>query len=70
MKARPDKPKSSRPESVWEVTGPHLLALPIGQVTLGQNKATGANVGLTPGSNQPDVLLHKPETQLLSQHSP
>lgn len=55
--------------AVWEVTGTHLLALSIGQVTLGQHEATGATVDLTPGANQPDVLLHQPETQMLRCHS-
>ena len=36
----------------------HLLTLPVGQVTLPQHEATGADVHLTPGTNQPHVLLH------------
>lgn len=39
------------------VAATHLLALPISQVTLGQHEAAGADVHLTPGTNQPDVLL-------------
>lgn len=42
--------------------GTHLLALPISQVTLGQHEAAGADVHLTPGTNQPDVLLEATNT--------
>lgn len=36
----------------------HLLTLPVGQVALSQHEATGADVHLTPGTDQPHVLLH------------
>lgn len=40
----------------------HLLALPVGQVTLTQHEATGADVHLTPRTDQPHVLLHTQKT--------
>lgn len=36
----------------------HLLALAVGQVTLSQHEAAGADVHLTPRANQTHVLLH------------
>lgn len=45
------------------VAGTHLLALPIGQVTLGQHEAAGADVHLTPGTDEPDVLLEATNTR-------
>lgn len=35
----------------------HLLALPVGQVTLTQHEAAGADVHLTPGTGQTHILL-------------
>lgn len=49
-------------ESIREVVATHLLTLPVGQITLSQHEATGADVHLTPGTNQPHVLLHTQTT--------
>lgn len=46
-----------------EVAGTHLLALPISQVTLGQHEAAGADVHLTPGTDEPDVVLEATNTR-------
>lgn len=54
--------RSGLDESIREVVATHLLTLPVGQVTLSQHEATGADVHLTPGTNQPHVLLHTQTT--------
>lgn len=42
----------------------YLLALPVSQVALTQHETTGANVHLTPRTDEPHILLHIQETQL------
>lgn len=49
-------------ESLCEAAATHLMTLPIGQVTLSQHEAAGADVHLTPRTNQPHVLLRTNKT--------
>lgn len=48
--------------SFCEAAATHLMTLPIGQVTLSQHEAAGADVHLTPRTDQPHVLLRTNKT--------